>query len=96
MQSLIQLLDVFRASPSSRRGGPSSPAGSGNPLTATQVSLLTGTGIGLLTDLQILDGRADGLAGVRGALEFDSVVSLAACAVLAAWLWRRVEPDLPD
>ncbi|HEY1928406.1 MAG TPA: hypothetical protein VGG92_13145 [Caulobacteraceae bacterium] len=70
--------------------------GSDNPLAATQVSLLTGAGNGPVTYMQILDGRAYGVAGVRGALAFDSVVSLAACAAMAAWLWRRVEPDLPD
>jgi PAT family beta-lactamase induction signal transducer AmpG len=69
--------------------------GSDNPLAATQVSLLTGAGNGPVTYMQILDGHAFGAAGVAGALGFDSAVSLAACAVMALWLWRRAEPELP-
>ncbi|HEY2048606.1 MAG TPA: hypothetical protein VGH03_04640 [Caulobacteraceae bacterium] len=70
--------------------------GQDNPLAATQVSLLTGAGNGPVTYMQILDGRAYGVAGIRGAFAFDSAVSLAACAVMALWLWRRAQPELPD
>ena len=70
--------------------------GSDNPLAATQISLLTGAGNGPITYMQVLDGRAFGVAGIMGAFAFDSAVSLAACVVMAAWLWRRKEPDLPD
>jgi MFS transporter, PAT family, beta-lactamase induction signal transducer AmpG len=67
--------------------------GSGNPLAATQVSLLTGAGNGPVTYMQILDGRAYGAGGVAGALAFDSAVSLLACAAMALWLWRRRDPE---
>lgn len=70
--------------------------GEDNPLAATQVSLLTGAGNGPVTYMQVLDGRAYGVAGIRGALAFDSAVSLAACAVMALWLWRRAQPELAD
>ncbi|MBV8684012.1 MAG: MFS transporter [Caulobacteraceae bacterium] len=70
--------------------------GTDNPLAATQVSLLTGAGNGPITYMQILDGRAYGAAGIAGAFAFDSAVSLVACAIMALWLWRRQEPDLPD
>ena len=70
--------------------------GSDNPLAATQVSLLTGAGNGPVTYMQVLDGRAYGMAGVTGALAFDSAISLLACAAMAFWLWRRPEPELAN
>jgi PAT family beta-lactamase induction signal transducer AmpG len=68
--------------------------GEANPLAATQMALLTAAGNAPITYMQIVDGHAFGLGGVRGSLLADGGVSLVACLALAAWLWRR--PSVTD
>jgi PAT family beta-lactamase induction signal transducer AmpG len=77
-----------------------STIGRDNPLAATQFSLLTSATVLPILYMGILDGRAyAGLAGVRGLngmYLWDGCLSLAACAVMAAamWRWRGVRPAM--
>jgi len=69
-----------------------STIGRDNPLAATQFSLLTSATVLPILYMGVLDGRAyAGLGGVRGLSGmylWDGCLSLAACAVMAAAMWR--------
>ncbi len=69
--------------------------GHGNPLAATQFGLLNAAGALPLSYMQYIDGQAYGLGGVNGSYLADSLISGAACGVLALLLWglrRRIPP----
>ena len=63
--------------------------GSDNPLAATQVALLTAANAAPIVYMQLVDGRAYGLGGLRGSLAADAAISFLACAILGAILWAR-------
>jgi PAT family beta-lactamase induction signal transducer AmpG len=62
--------------------------GRANPLAATQMGLLTAASCAPINYMQIIDGHAYGMGGIPGSFLADAGISLAACAALAAWLWR--------
>jgi PAT family beta-lactamase induction signal transducer AmpG len=67
--------------------------GRDNPLAATQMALLTAASCAPINYMQIIDGHAYGAGGLTGSFLADAGLSLAACAALAAWLWRwRLQP----
>jgi PAT family beta-lactamase induction signal transducer AmpG len=69
--------------------------GQGNPLAATQFGLLNAAGSLPLSYMQYIDGQAYGWGGVNGGYLADSLISGAACAVLALLLWglrRQIPP----
>lgn len=66
--------------------------GRGNPLAATQFSLLTSATVLPILYMGVLDGRSYGSHGLAGMYLADGSLSLAACilmAALMAWLARR-------
>ena len=69
--------------------------GHDNPLAATQFGLLNAASALPLSYMQYVDGQAYGFGGVNGSYVADSLISGAACAVLALLLWglrRRIPP----
>ena len=73
-----------------------STIGSGNPLAATQFSLLTSATVLPILYMGVLDGRAyaglRGVSGLNGMYLWDGFLSLASCVVMgfAMWRWRGV------
>ena len=66
-----------------------STIGSGNPLAATQFSLLTSATVLPILYMGVLDGRTyTGMGGLSAMYAVDGGLSLVACAVLAVILWR--------
>ena len=69
--------------------------GHGNPLAATQFGLLSAASALPLSYMQYIDGQAYGSGGVNGAYLADSLISGAACVVLALLFWglrRHIPP----
>ncbi len=71
-----------------------STIGSGNPLAATQFTLLTSATVLPILYMGVLDGRAytglRGVSGLSGMYLWDGCLSLASCVVMgyAMWRWR--------
>lgn len=62
--------------------------GKDNPLAATQFSLLTSATVLPILYMGVLDGRVYGAHGLVGMYLADGALSLAACLVIAALMWR--------
>ncbi|NYF78165.1 MFS transporter [Granulicella arctica] len=67
--------------------------GRDNPLAATQFSLLTSATVLPILYMAVVDGRAysgfHSIRGLGGMYAIDGGLSLAACCVMAAVMWRR-------
>jgi PAT family beta-lactamase induction signal transducer AmpG len=61
--------------------------GRGNPLAATQFSLLTSATVLPILYMGVLDGRTYGTHGLAGMYLVDGALSLAACILMAAVMW---------
>lgn len=61
--------------------------GRGNPLAATQFSLLTSATVLPILYMGVLDGRTYGSHGLAGMYFVDGALSLAACILMAAVMW---------
>jgi len=70
--------------------------GRDNPLAATQFTLLTSATVLPILYMGIADGRMAGNHGLTGMYALDGGVSLLACALMAAVMWRRNQGDLTD
>jgi len=71
--------------------------GRNNPLAGTQFSLLTAATVLPILYMGVLDGRVYGGYGLARMYLVDGGVSLAACVVMAAVMWKlRVGRRLPD
>lgn len=62
--------------------------GKGNPLAATQFSILTAATFLPQTYMQAVDGMAYGQGGLAGTLVADAALSLISCTAFALILWR--------
>jgi PAT family beta-lactamase induction signal transducer AmpG len=60
-----------------------------NPLAATQFTLLTSATVLPILYMGVLDGRTYSSHGMAAMYALDGGLSLAACAVMAAVLWKR-------
>jgi len=67
--------------------------GSGNPLAATQFSLLTSATVLPILYMGVIDGRSyagfGAIHGLHGMYIVDGCLSLASCALMALVLWRK-------
>jgi PAT family beta-lactamase induction signal transducer AmpG len=66
--------------------------GRNNPLAATQFSLLTSATVIPILYMGVLDGRIYGGHGLSRMYLIDGGLSLAACALMAAVMWRVAPP----
>ena len=70
--------------------------GRNNPLAATQFSLLTSATVIPILYMGVLDGRVYGGHGLARMYLVDGGLSLAACALMAAVMWRSVRQPNPS
>jgi MFS transporter, PAT family, beta-lactamase induction signal transducer AmpG len=63
--------------------------GNDNPFAATQFALLNAATNVPLSYMQMLDGQAYGLGGLKGAALTDGMLTLSACCLLALLFWHK-------